>query len=295
MKNIKIDFIEKESKIKFDEYFFNGIHTPKSIEFKDITSNSLKISWKIDDKKIENVDNNKIIFRVEIRKDKSNHIFTKVYEGSNTNCLIENLKFNSIYEFRICSIYNNLKSEWSKKEKVELDFVDESIILNKEDKIKLFSWINPLYIGKNFCLKLIYRRGNDMSFETFHAKCDKQGPTLVICKAKEEKFGGYTNIDWESLEGLQKYQEGPFLFSLNKNKKYDYNYKNKTYNCIYLSKYNGPNFYWDFVFNDKKKMQAVYCCTKVYGFAYSNEPLSGDGSLKLIEVDEVEIFKVKRN
>lgn len=48
MKNIKIKFNEKESKLNFEEYYFNGIQTPYNVGFKDITSNSLKVFWKIE-------------------------------------------------------------------------------------------------------------------------------------------------------------------------------------------------------------------------------------------------------
>ena len=44
MRNIKISFEEKENKVKYDEYFFNGISSPKDIEFKDIDINSLKVN-----------------------------------------------------------------------------------------------------------------------------------------------------------------------------------------------------------------------------------------------------------
>ena len=33
MKNLKISFIEEESIIKYEEYYFNGIRIPKNIEF----------------------------------------------------------------------------------------------------------------------------------------------------------------------------------------------------------------------------------------------------------------------
>ena len=46
MRNIKICFEEKENKIKYEEYFFNGIPSPKDIEFKDIDINSLKVIGK---------------------------------------------------------------------------------------------------------------------------------------------------------------------------------------------------------------------------------------------------------
>ena len=38
-------------------------------------------------------------------------------------------------------------------------------------------------------------------------------------------------------------------------------------------------------------MKTCLCNTKSYGYAYSFEPLVGDGGEKDIEVDEVEVFK----
>ena len=43
MRNIKISFEEKENKVKYKEYFFNGISSLKDIEFKDIDINTLKV------------------------------------------------------------------------------------------------------------------------------------------------------------------------------------------------------------------------------------------------------------
>ena len=293
MKNININFNENECKLKFEDYYFSGIQIPQNIECKDITSNNLKLFWKIDNIKIENVDNDKIKFRVEIKKENSNESFKKVYEDKDSNCSIENLYRNTYYEIRICSIYNDIIGEWNKIEKVKTDFINESVILNQDDKNKLLNWLNPLYKGKNLYLKLLYRRGNDMSFETFHLKCDNKGPTLVVCQSKNEKFGGYTKFNYYNNTSI-KHEEGPFIFSLNKNKKY--NYTNKKYNSFYTYKNHGPDFYWDFAFNSQdKKMKVCFCTTNKYGFAFSNEPINGDGSYKEIEVDEVEVFKVKSN
>ncbi len=198
---------------------------------------------------------------------------------------------NTNYEIRICSVYNNICSEWSKKEKIKTDFIDESVILNQEDRDKILNWLNPLYIGKNFYLKLIYRRENDMSVQTFHSKCDKKGPTLVVCKAGKDKIGGYTNINWESLKGINKYDDGPFIFSLNKNKKFMYTNKNR--HSVFLHELHGPDFDWDFTFNYGNNMKIFFCATNSNGYSYSKEPLVGDGTKKEIIADEVEVFKVK--
>ena len=80
MKNLKISFQEKESNIKFDEYYFNGIPKPKNIEFKDVTGNSLNITWRIDNLNIINVDNNKIKFKIEMKEE--NGKFIQIYEGN---------------------------------------------------------------------------------------------------------------------------------------------------------------------------------------------------------------------
>ena len=60
MKNLKISYIEEESKVKYEEYYFNGIPSPKDIEFKEIGSNSFKVLWKIEDNKLINIDKNEI-------------------------------------------------------------------------------------------------------------------------------------------------------------------------------------------------------------------------------------------
>ena len=105
MKSIKFSFDEEESVIKYDEYYFNGILTPKNITIKDITFSSFNIFWEIDNIKFLN-NNFESKYQVEIRKE--NEIFKKVYEGSNQYCLISNLNQNTDYEIRICSICNNI-------------------------------------------------------------------------------------------------------------------------------------------------------------------------------------------
>ena len=57
MKNIKFNYQEEKSDINYEEYYFNGIDSPKDIEFKDITLSSLNISWKMDNSNNINIDN----------------------------------------------------------------------------------------------------------------------------------------------------------------------------------------------------------------------------------------------
>jgi len=128
MKNLKISFIKNESNIKFEENYFNGMNIPKDIEFTDIGVNNFKISWKIDDIKIPNIEIKQIKYKVEIRKENDN--FNLAYEDNNNYCTINNLKHDTKYEIRICSYYNNIMSNWTEIYKIKTEIID-SVILNQ--------------------------------------------------------------------------------------------------------------------------------------------------------------------
>jgi len=139
MRNIKISFEEKDNKIKYEEYFFNGIPSPKDIEFKDIDINSLRVNWKIEDINILNKDKNKIKFKIEIRKENSDDNFNKIYEGNEMNYLINNLDNNTNYQIRICSVYNNINSIWSEIKKFKTnEFNIDSLILKESNRVDEF-------------------------------------------------------------------------------------------------------------------------------------------------------------
>ena len=101
MKNLKISFLKDEIKVKYEEYFFNGIGVPKDIEFKNITSNSFKLFWKIDNLNIFNIDNKLIKYQVEIKKENEKENFLNVYEGNDCSCTIENLDKDKSYNLLI--------------------------------------------------------------------------------------------------------------------------------------------------------------------------------------------------
>ena len=213
MKNLKISFKEEESNIKYEEYYFNGIQTPKDIEFKEITSNTFKIFWKIDNINILNVENKQIKFKVEIRKENTNEKFAKIYEGNNNNCLVENLDKNTNYEIKICSIYNNIISNWTKIEKIKTKDFD-SLILNESKRENEF--LEKLYEWSGYKkMDLIFRGSRDgMTSNAFHNKCDNQGPTICLFKNNTGYiFGGFTSISW-GIDGNYHSDSNSFLFTL---------------------------------------------------------------------------------
>ena len=103
MKNLKISYIENENTIKYEEYFFNGIPIPSNIKFNDISSNSLKLSWNLDDINISNIDKKEIKYRIEIKKENKKEKFKQIYEGNDNNYLIDNLDKNTNYDNTIIS------------------------------------------------------------------------------------------------------------------------------------------------------------------------------------------------
>ena len=213
MKNIKIIFEEEENKIKYDEYFFNGIPSPKDIEFKNIEANNLKVYWKIDNINLLNIDKNEIKFKVEIRKENNDNNFKKIYEGNEMNYLISNLNSNTNYEIRICSVYNDINSIYSEIKKVKTNEFD-SLILKESNRVDEF--IKKIYEWSGYNnMKLLYRGSRDgMTNNCFHNKCNNQGPTICLfMNDKGNIFGGYASIDWTSY-GNYKSAPDSFIFTL---------------------------------------------------------------------------------
>ena len=194
MKSMEFSYEEKENNIIYDEYYFNGFIMPTDIEISDITCSNFKISWKINNINIdnsENIENDKIKFKLELKKENEN--FKQMYEENNNYFLYDNLFPDTKYELRICSIYNNMRGEWSQIQKVKTRYFD-SMILNESKKgiqllKKLYEWIG------NKKLELIFRGTRDgMNSKNFHDKCDNQGKTICLFKnEKDNIFGGYSS------------------------------------------------------------------------------------------------------
>jgi hypothetical protein len=225
MKNLKISFEEDKSSIKYEDYYFSGMPIPKEIEFKDINNNNFKIFWKMDDINMKDIDKNKIKYKVEIRKENSDEKFIQKYEGSENNCLIDNLNVKTNYEIRICCLYNNLIGPWTEIHKIKTkNVLNESIILKDEiENINLIKgWINP---NRDLNFNLLFRMSRDGSnCSDFHRLCDNKGETLIIIKTdKNYKFGAYTPLNWvtpSSGEVNDPKDELTFLFSLDKKQKF---------------------------------------------------------------------------
>ena len=214
MRNLKLEFVENETKIKYTDYFFNGIPSPKNIEINDIQANNAKINWKIDNLNILNINNKDIKFKIELRK--NNEKFNQVYDGNNTNFKIGNLTENTEYELKIYSYCNNIIGNWSeiKKFKTLEGSLCDSQILKETKREKEF--LNKIFEWTNYNrMELIYRGSRDgMTSNNFHNKCDNKNPTIVLYKnIKDSVFGGFTSLAWAN-SGNYRPDPQAFIFTL---------------------------------------------------------------------------------
>jgi len=302
MKNLKLTFDEKESNIKYEEYYFNGIQTPKDIEIKDISSNNFKIFWKIDEINLLNVDNKQIKFKVEIRKENENEKFVQIYNGSENNWTASNLDKTTSYEIRICSAYNELISNWSEIKKVKTNGLD-SIILRESKKENIFLEQILEWSGYK-SIELIYRGTRDgTTSNVFHQKYDNQGPT--ICLYKNEKgfiFGGYNSDSWNKDRNNYSNAPGSFLFTLTNS--YDIGptkFKNINSNSVYYHPSYGATFgggHDIYISTDFSKSNAYSNLGSSYQdiigkgrFIFTGELNNNNSNFKIKEIEVFKLFK----
>ena len=299
MKNLKISYIEDESKVKYEEYYFNGIPSPKNIEFKEIAATSFKVFWKLDDIDLLNIDKKEIKYKVEIRKENSKDEFIKVYEGNENNCLVnDKIEKNTNYELRICSFYKDIISNWSDIHKIKTKNID-SIIFEAENEIEFSSKLLEWTGYKK--MELLYRGTRDgAGSNIFHNKCNNQGPTICLCQnEKGNIFGGYASTSWTS--NGKYYSAGcSFLFTLTNihgtaptkfpnTQNYDF--------AVYHNLGYGPTFGGHdlYIANDYLNNTNSYCS---FGYSYpdilgrGNSTFSGDANTNNFKLKELEVFKV---
>jgi len=113
-----------------------------------------------------------------------------------------------------------------------------SRLVGYEDLEVLLDWIDP---NRNFTLDLLYKGSRDgFEAESFHKKCDNQGPTVTFIRSKkfEQVFGGFTKQSWNKSNEAAKCSE-TFLFSMTKKKKFPVS---DVDNAIFRSESSGPVF-----------------------------------------------------
>ena len=299
MKNLSIKYDEKEQKIIYNEYYFNGFQNIiKSIEFKDVSFDKINIAWKLED--INELDIKKIKYKVETRKEDVDDKFELKYEGKESTCLINNLDINVSYEVRIGIIYDNIPSNYYEIKKVETKQLN-SAILNESNKSKEF--LDKIQEWTKFKkLELIYRGTRDgMNSYSFHNKCDNKGPTICLYKNESNHiFGAYASISWTKA-GDWKTATESFLFTLTnvyniEPNKFAHSEKDKVYSVYHNNEF-GPSFGAGrdiSIANDftKGDSYANFPSTYIDNIGKGNSIFSSNLKWNKFKLKEIEVFKI---
>ena len=248
----KIEVNEEEENITI-KFPISSI-TYKNIEF------ILRLQPKSDIEKIEEYE--KILKKLFDISEFNSKILKDNYKRFIKNWIspFENLSANLIYSFYIEN---------------DDDFEKEEI---HDSCISLF--------GKNEK----YKKINDVN--KFHSKCDNKKNLLVLCKSKNEIFGGFTPLEFSSDDSYG-YDNDSFVFSINKLKKYPKMVQNS--NCsIWKYKNYGPCFSYDLCFKENL-MNYISYSQKRYAipddFINENNSYHENG---FIILDSLEIFEINK-
>ena len=161
-------------------------------------------------------------------------------------------------------------------------------------------WISPF---ENISTKLSYSfykeyktpsEDNENDFndlEKFHKACDNKHNILVICKSKNEIFGGYTPLIFLN-DNTYGYDNDSFLFSINNLKKYPKNTQNNDKSIWRYANY-GPCFSYDLQFKEntinKVKLES-YNYTTPKNFINKDNVIIDNADWILL--DSIEIYEI---
>ena len=286
LKKVKLFSIYDSIDECLDE-IFAGIDTNKTI----INENSNNIILTIP---LNNIKYKEIKFEIKEKekndKQKLEELFTIINLQQKE---IVNLKSeNSNLKEKITKIENDIKDLLQFKNEIMEErkiSIDSNIINNNLSyKKSLKKWINP---NQSIKFELLYRLTKDGdSISTFHNKCDNISPTLVLAESLDGyKFGGFTTCTWDT-KSKNKNDGKTFLFSLNKNQKFEKKYNQNDNRDIYAYSSYGPYFgYDDLYFSNSMKNCYSYQSNQ---YSFLNDKDLANNKEDTFEVKEVEVYKL---
>ena len=168
--------------------------------------------------RIINPSNDKEIFiNIPLKeKDLQSEINSLISYVSSLNDRIQTLekKLDEIYIYK-----TDLEEIRKEKELLKQYEIAKSRILKKGEIDLFLSWLDNK--PKKIKLLLDSKIDGDLT-STFYNKCSGKYPTVVFVETtKGHRFGGYSSIPWQNLNGFFKEDEKNFIFSLDKKKKYN--------------------------------------------------------------------------
>ncbi len=253
-------------------------------ELNDNKMNDLMNILKIQSEKINKLENENICLKNELNK--LNNLNEEISTLKNKIVLLEH-KQNLLIKFQK---EKNIAKE-KNKEQIEKGIQLDSHIINniKEYKISLKNWINKASFIKT---NLLYRLTRDGElFKTFHEKCNNKSPTLIIIESiNGQKFGGYTTCTWNG-RWTNKFDGLTFLFSLNKNIKFEKKFNLNDNKDIYADEDCGPWFGRNDLYFEKNMKICYSYKSSQYSFL-NDKDLFHNKDNDDIELKEVEIYEI---
>ena len=233
-------------------------------------------------------ESNFIILRIPLNTKKIKECLFQIDEIiSNTE-----QKFNELYstinELKIQLENKDQQIKTLQKEINEIKSIFQEQIKKEKERISelnnISKWIDP---NKKITYNLLFKKTRDGdTTQRFHAFCDNKGKTVTIIETIEgNKFGGFTNENWDKSKC--KKNENDFVFSLNLNKMY----KLKSGDSIYCGESEGPYFGHDGSSADIRINNNTLNYGETIGNSYgSNKELNG-GKKEFI-VKEIDVYQV---
>ena len=274
--------------LKESSSYYKQFNNEKEI-LKEIINNKLK-----GEEKIEGNEETSNVINLEIPLPSTN--FSKIsfelkqVKKSPQEILYEYKYIINQYEnkFRIANFNSKiLAGKELEKETIKLWISPK----NKLEAKLLFSFHDIQYKEDNKS-KYTYNLNDNINVRNFHKACDYKYSILVICKSKNEIFGGYTPLCFKSSDVYGKDNDS-FLFSLNKLEKYPKdNYDNT--DSLWCYKNYGPCFHWDLYFREYKihavKFEKKNYLTPEKWIDKNNCYVNDEGIL----LDSLEVFQIER-
>ena len=147
-------------------------------------------------------------------------------------------------------------------------------------------------------IKMIYQATiHGDNNENFKKYCNNKGPTLIIIKAENNIFGGFTKCKWTDENFSFVNDKDAFLYSISNKKVFDIINPEKditNYEKGYAFACFGNTKEWDgiYLFDDFLRYKQCYCNPKKITNIYDLKNEKDLCSLKIFMIKEMEVYQI---
>jgi len=254
--NIVGDSININSKLLFSPTHYEGIFTIDDLllisrvfySYENLQEIYQSLIDKLTEEKVDICEEDKkFLLKFDISLDSKKKDIALVLNKNSESDLskvIDEISRTVLYQAELLKVSNlkisNLEERILALEKKKMcKDLDNSKIVKKEEIPMIKKWIDSSNF-QNIKFKLIFRASkHGKSYSSFHFKCDGKSDTIVFITSNTNKrFGGYSDLTWDSTGSTKTNPKKSFLFSLDEKKSFNSNSVG-----IYCSPSYGPTFY----------------------------------------------------